>query len=91
MLPALPSPKLVRSPPRTPDPARADSACAVDLPKEGPVHSVAWAPGGDCFVVAAGFMPVSGGCIQLHLLCPVAQEVTCTAQHAEPHSPLRPC
>lgn len=31
--------------------------CLVPLPKEGPVHDVAWSPRGDCFVVLAGFMP----------------------------------
>ena len=38
---------------------RSDGAsdCLVPLPKEGPVHDVAWAPRGDCFVARAGFMP----------------------------------
>jgi translation initiation factor 2A len=31
--------------------------CLVPLPKEGPVHDVAWSPRGDCFVALAGFMP----------------------------------
>eukprot|EP00879_Flechtneria_rotunda_P022706 GHRR01023981.1.p1 GENE.GHRR01023981.1~~GHRR01023981.1.p1 ORF type:complete len:618 (+),score=248.82 GHRR01023981.1:243-2096(+) len=39
------------------DPARADSACAVAMPKDGPVHDVQWSPAGDYFVVVAGFMP----------------------------------
>jgi uncharacterized protein with WD repeat len=36
---------------------RGDAACAVELPKEGPVHDVQWSPAGDFFVVIAGFMP----------------------------------
>ena len=39
------------------DPARADAACGVELPKEGPVHDVAWSPVGDYFCVVAGNMP----------------------------------
>jgi translation initiation factor 2A len=41
--------------------ARADGACAVELPKEGPVHDVAWSPAGDYFCVVAGFMPAKVG------------------------------
>ncbi|WIA28435.1 hypothetical protein OEZ86_010979 [Tetradesmus obliquus] len=37
--------------------SRADEACAVAMPKEGPVHDVQWSPAGDYFVVVAGFMP----------------------------------
>jgi translation initiation factor 2A len=37
--------------------ARADEACAVAMPKDGPVHDVQWSPAGDYFVVVAGFMP----------------------------------
>ncbi|KAF6264398.1 eukaryotic translation initiation factor eIF2A-domain-containing protein [Scenedesmus sp. NREL 46B-D3] len=37
--------------------ARADDACAVAMPKDGPVHDVQWSPAGDFFVVVAGFMP----------------------------------
>lgn len=36
------------------DSARADSACAVPLPKEGPVHDVQWSPAGDFFITVAG-------------------------------------
>ncbi|PNH08063.1 Eukaryotic translation initiation factor 2A [Tetrabaena socialis] len=39
------------------DPARADDAVTVPLPKEGPVHDVQWSPTGDCFIAIAGFMP----------------------------------
>jgi uncharacterized protein with WD repeat len=37
--------------------SRADAACSVAMPKEGPVHDVQWSPAGDFFVVIAGFMP----------------------------------
>eukprot|EP00775_Hariotina_reticulata_P012065 gene12064-12206_t len=36
---------------------RADGACSVAMPKDGPVHDVQWSPAGDFFVVVAGFMP----------------------------------
>ncbi|GLI68138.1 hypothetical protein VaNZ11_012474 [Volvox africanus] len=39
------------------DPARADEAVTVPLPKEGPVHDVQWSPLGDFFIAVAGFMP----------------------------------
>ncbi|KAG2484504.1 hypothetical protein HYH03_016647 [Edaphochlamys debaryana] len=39
------------------DPAKADEAVQVPLPKEGPVHDVQWAPAGDFFIAVAGFMP----------------------------------
>ncbi|GLC40839.1 hypothetical protein PLESTM_001117500 [Pleodorina starrii] len=39
------------------DPARADEAVTVPLPKEGPVHDVQWSPAGDYFITVAGFMP----------------------------------
>jgi uncharacterized protein with WD repeat len=47
--------------------ARADSACSVSMPKDGPVHDVQWSPAGDFFVVVAGFMPAQVICDQLHL------------------------
>lgn len=31
--------------------------CLVPLPKDGPVHDVAWSPRGDAFVALAGYMP----------------------------------
>lgn len=37
--------------------ADADTAAVVPLPKEGPVHDVAWSPAGDYFACVAGFMP----------------------------------
>jgi translation initiation factor 2A len=43
------------------DAARADDACAVAMPKDGPVHDVQWSPAGDYFVVVAGFMPAKVG------------------------------
>ncbi|KAG2430016.1 hypothetical protein HYH02_013844 [Chlamydomonas schloesseri] len=39
------------------DPAKADEAVTVPLPKEGPVHDVQWSPAGDYFIAVAGFMP----------------------------------
>eukprot|EP00798_Chlamydomonas_sp_ICE-L_P001418 gene1419-32790_t len=39
------------------DPMKADSACTVALPKEGPVHDVQWSPNGAYFAVVAGFIP----------------------------------
>jgi translation initiation factor 2A len=50
---------------------RGDAACAVQMPKDGPVHDVQWSPAGDFFVVVAGFMPAKvksagskGACIK---------------------------
>jgi translation initiation factor 2A len=40
---------------------RGDAACAVQMPKDGPVHDVQWSPAGDFFVVVAGFMPAKVG------------------------------
>lgn len=58
--------------------ARADAACSVTMPKEGPVHDVQWSPAGDFFVVVAGFMPakvcgVAAGdvCVTWVMLCDV--------------------
>eukprot|EP00879_Flechtneria_rotunda_P032958 GHRR01036458.1.p2 GENE.GHRR01036458.1~~GHRR01036458.1.p2 ORF type:complete len:143 (+),score=31.62 GHRR01036458.1:341-769(+) len=48
------------------DPARADSACAVAMPKDGPVHDVQWSPAGDYFVVVAGFMPAKVLALAVH-------------------------
>lgn len=42
---------------------KADAACSVALPKEGPVHDVQWSPAGDFFVVVAGFMPAKVGLV----------------------------
>ncbi|PNW80053.1 hypothetical protein CHLRE_08g375900v5 [Chlamydomonas reinhardtii] len=39
------------------DPAKAEDAVTVPLPKEGPVHDVQWSPAGDYFIAVAGFMP----------------------------------
>lgn len=39
------------------DAAKAENACTVPLPKEGPVHDVQWSPAGDYFIAVAGFMP----------------------------------
>lgn len=41
--------------------SRADSACSVTMPKDGPVHDVQWSPDGEYFVVVAGFMPAKVG------------------------------
>jgi translation initiation factor 2A len=47
----LPAP----APDGAPPPAASD--CLVPLPKDGPVHDVAWSPRGDSFVAVAGYMP----------------------------------
>lgn len=40
-------------------PSNGDDACAVPIPKEGPVHDVQWSPLGDVFCVVSGFMPAN--------------------------------
>uniref|UniRef100_A0A1D2AE34 Eukaryotic translation initiation factor 2A n=1 Tax=Auxenochlorella protothecoides TaxID=3075 RepID=A0A1D2AE34_AUXPR len=37
--------------------SNGQNECAVQLPKEGPIHDVQWSPKGNFFLVVAGFMP----------------------------------